>query len=121
MRSILLVSCLVLAACGGDGGSSASGSGPSDGVIGTRSVPGGMMTMQRTTPSTFRLTSDVAGVQTVDVLLGNDYGTALPVVMSASAEGGWAGTAPAGSHLLVRMTMGDGSLIESAPGDFDIR
>lgn len=119
MRHSLVILCLALAACGGGGGGGATtGDGPSTGVVGTRSVPGGAVRMERTVPEAFRITFDVADVRTVEVFRGVGYGSALPVAVDAAADGGWTGTAPVGSPLLVRMTLGDGSVVESAPGDF---
>jgi hypothetical protein len=117
MRYTLFILCLALAACGGSGGADAGG-GTAPGIVGTRSVPGGAVRMERTAPEAFRITSDVADVRTVEVFRGAGYESALPVVVGAAPDGGWTGTAPVGSPLLVRMTLGDGSVVESAPGDF---
>lgn len=121
MRHLLLIPCLALVACGGGAGGAAGGKGPSPGVVGKRSVPGGVVSMERTAPGAFRISSDLAGVRTVEVFSGAGYDVALPLAVSAADGGAWIGTAPVGSPLLVRMTMGDGSVIESAPGDFTMR
>lgn len=122
MRIVMLAAVLVLAACGGSGGGGGSGSGPAPmpGVLGSRAVPGCTVTVQQTTATAFSIAA-MPGVQSVDVLIGADYAIARPVAMAVAANGTWSGNADPGSMLLVRLTMADGSLIETASGDFVLR
>lgn len=121
---LLLLSLLALAACGGGGGgggSSGGGGSPSTDALGSREVPGGTVTVYQPTASTLRIAATLTGVASVEVFRGDDYASALPVTLTTAPEGGWTGSAASGSHLLVRMTMTDGSVVETAPGDFNLR
>lgn len=112
-----LLPCLVLAACGSGGGSADGEHAAAAPLVGSRAVPEGVVEVRRTSATTFRASASVPGIQALAVLRGASYATAAPVALVA-ADGGWTGTGAAGDDLLVRLTLGDGSVIETAPGDF---
>ena len=112
----------LLSACGsggGDGGSADDA--PTAPLVGSRALPMGTLEVRQTGASTFLLTSSVPAVNAAAVLVGDDYETAVPVAVAAAGAGAWAGTATPGAHLLVRLTLTDGAVVESAPGDFALR
>lgn len=118
MRCILIASCCILAGCGGGGGgdSGASIAPP----LGSRSLPGGAVRVDRAEPSGFVVTTTIPDVATLTALAGDDYASATPVVLSRT-DAGWHGRSETGTRLLVRVTLADGSVLETAPGDVTIR
>ena len=60
-------------------------------------------------------------VQSAVVLSGVDYDHAQPVSVSSTGAGAWTGSATPGTRLLVRLVLVDGSIIETAPGDFPLQ
>lgn len=113
MRTLLILS-LLLASCGGGGGTAG------DGAPGAaRGVPGGSISV-RAEAGAVTVSTTVPGVASIDVLSGADYGTAVPVGPSTAGPGAWHGSGISGG-ILIRLTLDDGSIIESAPGDFMVR
>lgn len=118
MRSLLLTPILFLVACGGGSGSGTATGTDDQGVLGTRALPGGKVTVRQTAPSMFSIALAIPDVQSVEVLQGDDYATAQPVATVTGADGAVSGTVPPGTALLVRVTRTDGSVMESASGDY---
>lgn len=140
MSRILLIVALasIIAGCGGSGGGAggATSTPGGSGVLGSRGVPGGTVTVEQESPgpagagSRFRLTLGsglnptqvTAWIGTAD--LPSDAGTqALPVADQAGAyEAAMAAPSPlpAGSHVWVRLSFADGSIIETGAEDFPL-
>jgi hypothetical protein len=119
----LLLACIVsimLAACGSGGG----GAGPSGSTAhpgGTRGIPGGSVSVSAAADARLRISTDLAGVATVEALGGNDYATAVPLVVTAEAPGAWTVEPGGAGSLLIRLRLGDGSIIETGRDDFPLR
>lgn len=130
--SILCASTIIMAGCGGGSAgdvptADATGTAPQATVLGSRDLPGGTVTM--TTPnasprggsSTIALTfaGEIAPVS-AELLVGTDYEGASPAALTTTADG-WSatiGNPGSGEALLVRLVFADGSVTESAIGDF---
>lgn len=118
LAASLALACLLQTACGGGGGSDDAGTPATPATPrGTRALPTGSIAVGQTA-SGFQVTTTVPDVSSVTVLVGDDYQTATPVAVTASGTHQWSGTAAAGASLLVRLTLADGAVIETAPGDF---
>lgn len=116
MRTILILS-ILLVSCGGGGGAGGAGSGETGAQ---RAVPGGSVSLRAATGGGFTVSTSVPDVASIDVLAGSDYETAVPVTMSNVGSGTWRGSGASGG-ILVRLTLTDGSIIETASGDFALR
>lgn len=117
MRNIHFVICLcvLLMACSSNDGGPSLDSGSSQRA---RSVPGGTISMTSANGG-FNLTTTVPTVSTLEVLTGTDYATAVPVYLTQTIAGTWHGSG-ANGNILVRLTLADGSVIESGAGDFSV-
>jgi hypothetical protein len=118
-RTLIACSALItLTACGGGGG----GDGPHPAAPGgTRGVPGGTVSVAAAADAKFRITTDLAGVATVEAFSGNDYAAAVPLVVTADGPGAWTVQPGTASSLLVRLSLSDGSIIETGRDDFPLR
>lgn len=119
--SIFLIPCLFLAACGSGGGvsSPAAGGGTGQTAQASRSVPGGDITLTTgAIAGSFTISTTVADVTSVEVLAGPDYDSAQPVTVTSVSADSWTGSAATSNGLLIRLHLADGSVIESAVGDF---
>lgn len=134
---LALLPTLLLVGCGGsssDGGSNASGGGGDSSSAGTfmgqRELPSASVSVWRLDPLVagqdvrFSLQIAGTGLETVEVLQGSDYGSALPTVVGQEADGSWLITAtvpdpmPTDSGLLVSLGFSDGSTQECGIDDF---
>jgi len=132
-RNCIICAIIAITAGCGDGSSTAGSGGepavadPQTTVLGSRELPGGTVTV--TTPYasgraavstvTIAFTGDAAPTS-AELLVGTDYETAVPATLTATTDG-WTATVAApdpGAALLVRLVHADGSITESAVGDF---
>lgn len=132
-----------LAGCGGsaggDGSAAAAGATPPAGahgqLLGSRSVPGGMVTVSSSGPlqpgsdNVFRLTLslDMPTPSAVAAWIGIAYdpaATGIPATPVATTPGSYDVAIPvpspvaAASHVWVRLTFSDGSVVETGSEDF---
>ncbi len=124
---------LVLAGCGaGGGGGDAGTTTPTVRDLGSRSVPGGQVTVTALTalvpgqPAIFRITTvGMTGIAVVSAYLGTGFADARPLTVTAD-DAGWLATAtlpdplPAASRVLVSLTDADGAVQETGVEDFAI-
>jgi hypothetical protein len=140
---LLVVSfALFLAGCGAGGGDESAAAPATDTTggtivpavteLGTRSVPGGQVTVTALTPpaagqsATFRITTaGMTGITAVEVLLGTGFGDAQPLMVIAEGDAWLATTTlpdplPASCRVLVRLTDASGTVQETGVEDFAI-
>ena len=121
MRSILLLALMIpgllLSSCGGSGSGASAEPSEQGQLRGSRTVPLGTVEVRQTSNG-FLMTSSVPSIASAAVLVGIDYESATSVALTSAGVGAWRGVAASGATLLVRLTLADGAIIETAAGDF---
>ena len=132
MRLFLAGAVLALAACGGSGGGGSNVTPPpSTPTLGSRALPGSTVTVTPETaitagqPASVLISApDLPAGAAVAAAIGVDRDTATAVAVTALAANQWrAGLTlpnplPAGTCVLVTVTLADGSVLESGYEDF---
>ena len=121
MRTLLAVIVSIMLAACGSGGGGAGASAPAAPAAGARGIPGGSVNVTAAADARLRITTDLAGVATVEALGGNDYATAIPLPVTADGAGAWTVQPGGAGSLLIRFRLGDGSVIETGRDDFPLR
>jgi hypothetical protein len=122
---------LFCAGCSGGGGETPPAN--NDVQLGSRILPSGTVTVTSLTPlvagkiASFRINiPDLAGVTTVEALLGNDYDNTLPITVNSEGPRTWHASVllpdplPATNNVLVRLTDETGAIMETGIDDFAI-
>ena len=133
MRTRISVALLIvlIAGCGGGGGGGAGGSATSK--LGTAILPGAILVVSKTSGSvgpgstvTIRATCADPGITKTEMLIGVSWEAATAVPVVAAGPGIWDANValpsplPAGSAILVRLTFGDGNVVESSQSAFSL-
>ena len=126
----LAVLILSLTACGGSGGDNVTPP-PSTPTLGSRAMPGSTVTVTSETAisagkpaSVLIFASDLPAGTTVEAAVGIDRDTATTVSVTTLAPNQWRAALtlpdplPAGTCVLVTLTLADGSVLESGYEDF---
>jgi hypothetical protein len=118
--------------CGGGGGGTGAVNVNEGGGMQTVSFPSSAVTVQKTAGRaapgemmTLRLTASGSQPTTVEVLIGADWTMASQQSVAPAGSGIWTANViypnplPAGTTVLVRLTMSDGDIFESSLGDIN--
>lgn len=109
-----------LAGCGI--GISGAGDHPAveDALLGSRSLPGATVTLRQVGDDLELRIDPPTAAASLELFAGADWSVAQPVTTAAGALGSWTASRRS-EELLVRLRLGDGSVLETAPGDFVAR
>lgn len=126
--ALLAGACLVPAGCGLTGGEAGGDGAGAGAIVGSRAMPEATVSVSRAgadASAGFIVTVDPpTAVAALEVLSGSGWESATPVDVVALGEGTWRATLPAASSatgLLVRVRLGDGSILETGPADLALR